>query len=261
MPFEFVWDAAYEDYPVQGTNRSLIDDEERRLARGVRERMEVEHNWGPYTEKDDGSHRGGVTTVAQKGADPTGISNPKDGALYLKVVGSDLQLYVRYEGAWHQVSSLGHSGLLNLDKLVHPQYLQKIGGQMEGNLDMGGFGIRNTSGWYMQTKDGFVYGQHAKVNGYHYQFGNLDTVSLLTIPADAVYWGALKWSGNLGAGDEISYSFGTSYRLLPPMFYAEDHDIALRCPDGHWGFRLYNTALSNRDYRWNCRLVNAGWDT
>ena len=116
MPMSFTWNSAYEAIPSQNLNRNLIDDEIRKWSRGIREFMEEEHNFGPFTAKDDGSHIGGKVQilVMDDAAAEAALSNEQEGALFLRDDGAFLQLRLFTGGAWQDVESLDHGELTGL---------------------------------------------------------------------------------------------------------------------------------------------------
>jgi hypothetical protein len=180
----FDWDAAYEALPTVDLDRSLIDDEIRKMSSGVRSIMEVEHNFGPDTEKDDGSHRPGKVTVAQKGNSTVrdALSNPQAGSLYLLDDGSgDLELHLYYGDAWNKISSLNHADLDGLSDNDHPQYvLATAGDTIEANLDMGNFQLEFTGG----SSDFFLLYGHREDS--HPIVSNIAAIKDNHIPADAM---------------------------------------------------------------------------
>ena len=141
MAFSFEWNATYESVPNSGLNRGLIDDKIRTLSGAVRERMEIGHNFGPYTDKDDGSHRGGHVEVMVKD-DSTArdlLTDVRVGGLYLLEDGADLKLCICTSVGpivWEEISTLDHGSLSNLDADTHTQYLKTTGGDVTG-LNLG----------------------------------------------------------------------------------------------------------------------------
>lgn len=136
----FVWDSDFEAYPSDNQMAvSQIDNEIRAVRLGIWERMSPGHNWGPYTEKDDGSHRGGYVQVMDKGdaAAMAAVSDPQEGCLFLVEDGSKLSIYCYYDAAWNLIGSNDHGELTGLTDDDHAQYLKKDGGLMEANLNMG----------------------------------------------------------------------------------------------------------------------------
>lgn len=122
----FTWDSAYESRPTSVLARSSIDDEIRKIKRGVRERMEREHHWGPFTEKNDGSHKGGGTTIALRDTAlvRSSLTNVEKGAIFFEEDGDNI-LTSYYDGSsWvSELTSFDHNTLSGLDiGDPHPQY-------------------------------------------------------------------------------------------------------------------------------------------
>ena len=61
------WDSAYEAAPPDTLRIGLIDNVIRDVSFAIRERMSIEHEWGPSSSKNDGSHILGGTTVLATG--------------------------------------------------------------------------------------------------------------------------------------------------------------------------------------------------
>lgn len=124
----FSWNAAYEAAPGSGLSRNSLDNELRRITSGVRERMEREHNWGPSTDEDDGTHIPGKTTVLLTGnaAALAAVANMQEGALFLQDDGTNLELFVYTSAAWVSITDDVHGSMANLtDDLCHTQYMLK----------------------------------------------------------------------------------------------------------------------------------------
>lgn len=185
--FSWLWDSVYEGIPSNKLNRALIDDHMRNMCKGVRERMEPEHNWGPYVGKDDGSHRGGYVTACDKGdaAARAAYSDMQTGALFLLTDGSDLKLCVYISGTgWVEISSIDHGILSNLDQDTHTQYLLKAGGSMSGNLEMGGENILMAT--IVEAQGGFVQKKHE--DSEHNGLGNIDAFKDNTVGREKIAW-------------------------------------------------------------------------
>ena len=108
----FDWNAIYETTPADGLSRGSIDDVIRQISRGVRQRMSREHNFGYTSEKDDGTHRPGKTTVASKSS----TVNPTDadtGSLHFYSSGTVRQLKLKKpDDTWTTLSENKHSTLV-----------------------------------------------------------------------------------------------------------------------------------------------------
>lgn len=139
----FSWDSAYESTPGTGLSRGSIDDTIRQMSRGIRQRMEREHNFGYDTEADDGTHRPGKTTVALRDSEAVrlALANMQDGAVYVQIESGVLTLYVYIEGTgWTALSTNAHHDLEGLSDDDHEQYWLLTEGIDDPtvSLDMGG---------------------------------------------------------------------------------------------------------------------------
>lgn len=124
----FTWDATYEGTPSSGLSRNSLDNEIRRITSGVRERMGREHNFGPFTDTDDGTHIPGKTTILLTGnaAARAAVSDMQEGALFLQDDGTNLELFLYTGAAWVSITDDVHGSMDNLtDDLAHEQYMLK----------------------------------------------------------------------------------------------------------------------------------------
>ena len=145
MAITFTWGASWNAYPTIKLVRSLIDNEIRNIKKGVRERMEYGHDWGPFVEdgKDTGYHRPGFVEVVGQGDDiaMAAVTDPQVGALYMNTEAAT-KLYCFYDDGggvdWVLIADADHGGLTGLTDHDHPQYLRQDGGDfMYGDLNMG----------------------------------------------------------------------------------------------------------------------------
>jgi hypothetical protein len=142
------WNSDFEARPTINLSRSVFDDQIRYTTRGIRERMEVEHEWGPNSGLDDGRHKKGYMQITDVG-DSTAraaITNPQEGSLFLLEDSGFLKLQVYTDGAWEMVGTNYHDALAGLSDDDHPQYLKKAGGTFTGSLDAGGNAITLPNG-------------------------------------------------------------------------------------------------------------------
>ena len=127
----FTWNSSFESLPTSALARSSIDDEIRRTKRGVSERMSLEHEWGPTSEKNDGSHRSGETQVALNGTqtERDALLDMRTGALFVRTDGDAPNLDYYNGTLWEPTpSGLSHAGLN--DRNIgdpHPQYMRPNG--------------------------------------------------------------------------------------------------------------------------------------
>ncbi len=124
----FSWDAAYEALPTTGLSRSSLDDALRYMLVGVRQRMGAEHNFGPFTDEDDGTHIPGKTTVLLTGnaAALAALTNMQEGSLFLQDDGTNLELFLYTSAAWLSITDDVHGSMANLtDDLCHEDYMLK----------------------------------------------------------------------------------------------------------------------------------------
>ena len=132
--FTFTWDDAFENNPTENLSRSSIDDEIRRIKRGIRERMEREHEWGPYSSKNDGSHKAGSVSCLLRGSTIVrdGLVDPQTGAMYLNTDGIGKRLDYYNGTIWEDtLTSTEHNVLADKDDgHPHPQYMLYNGNEL-----------------------------------------------------------------------------------------------------------------------------------
>ena len=127
----FTWNSSFESLPTNALARSSIDDEIRRTKRGVSERMSLEHEWGPTSEKNDGSHRSGETQVALNGTqtERDALLDMRTGALFVRTDGDAPNLDYYNGTLWEPTpSGMSHASLN--DRNIgdpHPQYMRPNG--------------------------------------------------------------------------------------------------------------------------------------
>lgn len=175
--FSFLWDSTYESQPPPGLNRNQIDNQLRLMHRAIRERMEVAHNFGQYTTKDDGSHRGGFVKVLLKGdsAARDALANVQTGSLYLLETGGKLQLQI-YDGAsWNNIGVTDHGDLSGLAGLDHPQYIEVAGDTMTGPISGDGIGAEVYMPLSNQAVQASLLTYYHAVGG-HSSLGNIDAI-------------------------------------------------------------------------------------
>lgn len=262
MAFSFEWNAAYEGQPSSGLNRALIDDKIRTLSKAVRARMEIGHNFGPYTDKDDGSHRGGHVEVMVKddSAARDLLVDVRVGGLYLLEDGADLKLCICTSVGpvvWEEVSSLDHGSLDNLDIDTHTQYLKTTGGDVTG-LNLGLQKIIMPTDEHQQR--GLVQYYHAEHS--HPVIGNEDAIK--TITRDKLYILSTSQSGVVPAAAApevpryITFDLNGSLVFLPNFYYSGagylDGRLVMR-ETGHIAIRRVSIFGGDHNYRLNYRYV------
>lgn len=123
----FTWNSDFESLPTASLARSSIDDEIRRIKRGVSECMSREHEWGPLSEKNDGSHKGGSVQIALNGAqaERDALLNVSTGALFVRTDTSPIGIDYYNGATWEQApSNLSHDNLTDRHTgNPHPQYM------------------------------------------------------------------------------------------------------------------------------------------
>lgn len=218
MVFSFSWDSNFESRPGSGLNRNSLDNELRLLPIGIRERMEIEHNWGPYNLDDDdrmiddGTHIPGKTTILAIGDydDITDYTNPQEGALYVardEEESGNMQIYIYYSSAWHKISEFDHGALSDLTGVgVHPQYLLLTGGTIDGVLNMGG------SALYLDTSSsigsGMVVGKHRESD---HTFDDLDAIDDDTITLAKLDISQNSYSGSIAALSAVALTLNPCF--------------------------------------------------
>jgi len=137
MSFSFIWDSAFESYPPNTVARDSIDNEIRRIALGIRERMSREHEWGPGT-LDDGTHKQGYVTAVLSGstAQMNDLASPAN-TLFWNTSTDTLYAYSSGQG-WYALAIKDHATLVNRTEDDHPQYILRGGDVLTGDLDMDG---------------------------------------------------------------------------------------------------------------------------
>ena len=257
MAFSFLWDATYEALPASGLNRSLIDNKLRDLARGVRARMEVGHNFGPYTDKDDGTHRGGYVEVIVKSdaADRAALVDVQVGGLYLLEDGLDLKLCICSSigpVVWTEISSLDHGELDDLDADSHTQYLKTTGGVVTG-LNLGAQKIIMPTD--EETQRGLVQYYHSSQS--HPTIGNADALTANSIVRDKVYVLSASAVGNIGNGLYRCFNFAGSLVFLPNFCFVNHANGTARLKVGGSNhICIYGSyAGAVKQYRVNYRYI------
>lgn len=140
----FDWSPAYEKSTTKGTGRSSIDDIIRQMSRGVAQRMSREHNWSWRTDKDDGTHRPGKTSIALREDGAPAVSDPEEGAVYVDDDGSGaVQVMIWHNGAWESFSNTEHGNLAGLGEDDH-SYVLHTGDVDIPNVDLNMGGHRLT---------------------------------------------------------------------------------------------------------------------
>jgi hypothetical protein len=199
--------------------------------------MEQEHNWGPYTEKDDGSHRPGFVRVMKRGIEdggdsPSDMSNPQEGALYLLQASGDnyMHLYVYYDGSWVKLTTGDHGELTGLSDHDHEQYVQTASFEPRG-LDMGNNKI-NVPGATGTAARGFTLGKHyaeghSLTDVTDAMKDNIVPVSMFNIQNEQV-----SVSGTLFSPDDVNDWYYTHIDLPEwaffPNFYAHNNGATVR---------------------------------
>jgi len=262
----FNWDSSYESLPTDQLNRALIDNAIRGIKVGTRERMEVEHEWGPYTDEDTGRHRKGHVSVIMRGDATTrdALVNPQPGSLYLLEDGSDLQLFLYFDPAggtnysWEKISTLDHSSFADKNGGdPHPQYTLKNGGVMSGQLDMNGNLIKAPLSYSTYWGNTSLYGHRAN---YHPKVGNVNAIASGGIITQA------KWSSNTtetsaSLGGNARYSF-PPYGTLRffPQIYVEgatptNDNIRLMGAQTNYYIAILNATTDTINFRYRLRFM------
>lgn len=245
----FTWDSTYEGMPGSTLSRAMIDNELRKVRSGVREIMEIEHNWGPYTNEDDGSHIPGETTVMLKGNATTrdALTNVQEGALYFLSDGGTIELYVYTSSAWVKATDVDHGSYSNLLSDSHPEYVLKgLDETMTEALDMGGNDVINASPPSAGYDSYLVYGNHESLP--HLPLGNNDAIKDDAIKHRHLKLQQYSFSGTLDAGEDVSMLISNLRFMFFPNFYAANGDIRIQS-DGvsglYFGFALQNIGESD----------------
>lgn len=251
----FTWNSGYEGQPDNSLARNMIDNELRKMRRGVRERLEREHNFGPYAEKDDGSHRPGRTTVLLSGDATTrdNLTNVQEGALYFLNDGGTKELYIYTSGSWEKATNVDHGAYNNLDVDSHEQYLKKdLDDIMDNALGMGGNEIEISS-VPSDGHDGYlVYGNHEGL--VHPTLGNGDAILDDAIGSAHLVIDQYSVSGSLESGTGIDIMVRSDNPFIFfPNFYASVRYMKVTGVPGslYPGWHLYNNSLVSASYRVN----------
>lgn len=256
MAITFVWDAAFEAAPGNDLARSLIDNEIRLIARGIRERMEDEHEWGFNTELDTGVHRAGYVTVMGKGnaAAMAAVTNMQQGSLYLMTDGADLQIHIYITGTgWVKLSSIDHLGLAGTTDDDHPLYLKRDGGVMEADLNMGGKLLQTDGAGEIYS--GFTLFRHRAAA--HATLGNIDAIVNGILTNVEVKIGQAEQSGNLNNNTYVMFTLPVN-AFFPQVYVsgAYDKDIWFIPGDNGKELGVANKSGGNRTYRLRYEYVD-----
>jgi hypothetical protein len=262
----FDWDSNYEGTPGDGLSRGSIDDTIRQMIRGVRERMEREHNWGYDTENDDGTHIPGQTTVALKddSAARAALSDMQDGAIYVEDDGAgDVKLYVYNGSTWADFTSADHADLADLDADDHDYWLKtEVLDAEDYTLDMDGNHLEVSS----------VPTNTLRVTDHIYDIHDItgpDAVKDDSIDETKVYRadtvsGSGEVSGNGGIVD-ISLPSDTIAIVGIDFECTDGEDDALRLGvrvnvsgQAQANLSLMNSKLFARDYRYVIHILRSG---
>lgn len=238
MALTFTWSSSYEQSPSNQIPRNQIDGEIRRLKQRIGAIMDREHNWIG----GDGKHKPGLTSVVDSGdeAKMLAISDPQEGAIFLRTDGSNLRLSMFLDGSWTVISSLDHQNLSDRNSGdPHPQYMDKgvTVETFEGGLDMNSYVLRI-------NQDDFIRGSH--VTNSH---GAVDSRALndvirtmifgflsdssLDISVSGSTWVTSK-NDNLQL---VEVPVSANVGFFAPNIYVGDSDEAPKtvfCMSGHW---------------------------
>jgi len=231
----YTWDASFEATPAQSLSRSLIDDEIRRFKCAIRERMAVEHRWGEGT-TDTGRHIGGGTTVCLRGADPTAVTNPQEGALYLKTVGATVQLWIYVDGAWEQASTVDHATLTGRTDHDHTGLLLNNGGSTSANLNMNGHKIVTPG--TEATYGRWTLKRHGSGAGYgHTSWGNIACKPADAVTVDKLSIGQVSITAVCSSGQyyETFHAGVGDLCFFPQIMCTAGVRVRLYLSDGGWG--------------------------
>ena len=219
----FSWTDAFEEQPSGGSSRSIIDDTLRQLSRGVRERMEREHNWGSFTEEDDGTHRPGQTGVALRGNTATraALADMQEGAVYVNNETGEVEIFNGTNWlSFTPTGSISHASLDGLDEHDHTQYWNRHEGlDSTDPLDMNGhfvLGTGSISGGvrvhdHLTTPNPVIDAAAASANEYRYarivdRQDILDRTLTVGIPSVTLLAGEFAYQEfTVPAGYEIAY--------------------------------------------------------
>jgi hypothetical protein len=254
----FTWNSAFEAVPTSGLNRNALDNALKKIPQGIRERMELEHNWGPYADADDGKHSPGLVTVCDKGdADARdALSNVKKGSLFLVEDTGVLQLYVctnEVGPVWTKATDMDHATLAGLTDDDHEQYVLAAGDEMSDPLDMNGNKITTSTA----HDQGLVAYQH--VSEGHSSIGNVAAIADDNILLSHFKLGTYEYTGTLAAGAEDTISLGSTtyvYFFAPNLYHTPGNGgapcvwLAFAFSIGLWGWEVRNNPLGpSQTYR------------
>lgn len=221
------------------------------MSRGIREFMEAEHNFGPYSDKDDGSHRPGRTTVLLEGDTATRDAlSPQEGALYLLDDGEFLQLQGYFSGAWTDIATLDHGELSDL--VVgnpHPQYILNVEGELSGDadslLDMNGNQVHVEV--YSESFAGMTLYRHRSQE--HPSLGSHSVIKDGAVPISYLVNRQVSWAGEIGGLTTVIFSLPSSAAVLAPNLYSDDPDSVLITTGipGEFGFGIRNDTIGAVD--------------
>ncbi len=198
-----LWNAAYEATPTNQLRISLLDNVIRDISFGIRERMSVEHEWGPGSELNDGSHIMGGTSVLDTGdlAARNALSGMQEGSLFLMNTGTDLNLCIYDDATWKLLSTVDHDALTGTTDNDHPQYLQKDGGVMDAALNMDGHMV--IAPIEAETYSNLVLQKH--MDSSHLTVGDLSAIVANALPASALKTVTQIDTYTMNAGDRVSW--------------------------------------------------------
>jgi hypothetical protein len=254
------WDSDYEATPANTLVRSLIDDEIRQVIYGIRERMSVEHRWGPRTAPDtdpeslsyqlynltQGYHIPGGTTICDIGdeTDRDVVSSPQLGSLFIVQDGSNYSVNIYTSEGWQSLSTIDHLELTGTSDNDHPQYVLIDGGAMTGALDMDGFTINTQETG--QTFGQFTLYRHR--NESHGDIDNIDAIVDKAVTFDKLRIVSQEITTALDPYEEYTF---TSYPngFFPQVYVYSASILSGGNPIVTMGLnRVYNTGASGSSY-------------
>jgi hypothetical protein len=217
------WDASYEATPTDSLRINLIDNVIRDITFGIRERMSVEHEWGPGNDLNDGSHIMGGTSVLATGnlAAQTALANMQEGSLFLLNTGTDLNLSIYDEATWKNLSTVDHDALTGTTDNDHPQCLLKDGGVMLAPLDMSGFMV--VAPIEVEYYSNLTLKYHT--TQAHRSLGDLSVLTANSLPASALKTITQIDTYVMNAGDKVFWDvhplefFPAIYQLTEAFIY------------------------------------------
>jgi hypothetical protein len=261
----FTWDSAYEDQPFAGLPRNMLDNEIRKMRRGVAEAMAREHNFGTYG-TDDGTHKAGKISLALKGdsTERGELTNVKEGSLYLLDDGSgNLKLCIYVNGSWEELNYVDHGEIDGLADDDHTQYAKVAGDTLTGELDMGGRNIIMPSLTTVVQQDLVTF--YHRSQG-HATLGNVDAVADDSIGREcfSIISNSLSGSGSSGNNNFELYNPTTGLLccFFPNIYvYNNAAVVQLISPDYKFDDLLDETrvislkASGSFNYRINYRYI------